>query len=107
MGDPSSHPQTPVLLRAATVPSSRLGRLFHYGCEWLVHLRRAIADCLSALAASLGWGAASESIRRTTGGGSQGSVFMSDANVRRLVASLTRMRGAALKLGQFMSIQGD
>jgi aarF domain-containing kinase len=32
---------------------------------------------------------------------------MSDANVRRLVASLTRMRGAALKLGQFMSIQGD
>lgn len=32
---------------------------------------------------------------------------MSDANVRRLVSSLTRMRGAALKLGQFMSIQGD
>ena len=31
---------------------------------------------------------------------------MSDANVRRLVASLGRMRGAALKLGQFMSIQG-
>ena len=35
-----------------------------------------------------------------------GSVFMSDANVRRLVAGLSRMRGAALKLGQFMSIQG-
>ncbi|GFZ50176.1 transferring phosphorus-containing groups [Saitozyma sp. JCM 24511] len=83
--------EIPVLLRAATVPSSRLGRLFHYG----------------SLAASLGWGAASESIRRTTGGGSQGSVFMSDANVRRLVASLTRMRGAALKLGQFMSIQDN
>lgn len=32
---------------------------------------------------------------------------MSDANVRRLVASLSRMRGAALKLGQFMSIQGN
>lgn len=32
---------------------------------------------------------------------------MSDANVRRLVSSLTRMRGAALKLGQFMSIQGE
>ncbi len=31
---------------------------------------------------------------------------MSDANVRRLVATLGRMRGAALKLGQFMSIQG-
>jgi aarF domain-containing kinase len=31
---------------------------------------------------------------------------MSDANIRRLVATLGRMRGAALKLGQFMSIQG-
>lgn len=31
---------------------------------------------------------------------------MSDANVRRLVGALGRMRGAALKLGQFMSIQG-
>lgn len=31
---------------------------------------------------------------------------MSDANIRRLVSTLGRMRGAALKLGQFMSIQG-
>lgn len=55
----------------------------------------------------MGWGAASEGIRRTAGGTpSGGSVFMSDANVRRLVATLGRMRGAALKLGQFMSIQG-
>jgi aarF domain-containing kinase len=52
-------------------------------------------------------GAASESFRRSTGGGGQGSVFMSDANVKRLVATLGKMRGAALKLGQFMSIQGE
>ncbi len=51
-------------------------------------------------------GAASEAVRRSTGGGSSGSVFMSEANVRRLVDKLGRMRGAALKLGQFMSIQG-
>ncbi|WWC73448.1 uncharacterized protein I206_107418 [Kwoniella pini CBS 10737] len=82
----------PVVLRASKVPSSRLGRLFHYG----------------SLAASLSIGAASESIRRTTGGNkSGGSVFMSDANIRRLVATLGRMRGAALKLGQFMSIQDN
>lgn len=31
---------------------------------------------------------------------------MSEANVRRLVDKLSKMRGAALKLGQFMSIQG-
>ncbi|WVQ96220.1 hypothetical protein IAU59_003324 [Kwoniella sp. CBS 9459] len=83
---------TPVVLRASKVPSSRIGRLFHYG----------------SLAASLSFGAASESIRRTTEGNkSSGSVFMSDANIRRLVATLGRMRGAALKLGQFMSIQDN
>lgn len=32
---------------------------------------------------------------------------MSEGNVRRLVEKLSRMRGAALKLGQFMSIQGE
>ena len=32
--------------------------------------------------------------------------MLSEGNVKRLVAKLTKMRGAALKLGQFMSIQG-
>lgn len=32
---------------------------------------------------------------------------MSEANVSRLVDKLSQMRGAALKLGQFMSIQGE
>ena len=55
----------------------------------------------------MGIGAASEGLRRTAGGSNAtGSVFMSDANIRRLVSTLGRMRGAALKLGQFMSIQG-
>lgn len=31
---------------------------------------------------------------------------MSEANIKRLVSKLSQMRGAALKLGQFMSIQG-
>jgi aarF domain-containing kinase len=31
---------------------------------------------------------------------------MSEANLERLVSKLGKMRGAALKLGQFMSIQG-
>ncbi|TFK37522.1 ABC1 family-domain-containing protein [Crucibulum laeve] len=77
-------------LQSSKVPSSRIGRLFHYG----------------GLAASLGYGAASEIIRRT-GGGSQGSssVMMTEANIKRLVSKLSQMRGAALKLGQFMSIQ--
>lgn len=43
----------------------------------------------------------------TTPSSQQSSVFMSEANVRRMVDKLSRMRGAALKLGQFMSIQGQ
>lgn len=85
-------------LQASRVPSSRLGRLFHYG----------------GLAASLGYGVAAEALRRTTsgtGGTEDGdaqpqSLMMTSANIARLVEKLSRMRGAALKLGQFMSIQG-
>ncbi|KAF7975963.1 hypothetical protein HWV62_8096 [Athelia sp. TMB] len=80
-------------LRSSKVPSSRIGRLFHYG----------------GLAASLSYGAASEILRRsTTSNGSAsntGSVMMTEANIKRLVTKLSQMRGAALKLGQFMSIQ--
>jgi aarF domain-containing kinase len=39
------------------------------------------------------------------GGGGSGSMMLSAANMERLVAKLSRMRGAALKLGQMMSFQ--
>ncbi|GAB1520207.1 hypothetical protein RhiTH_003280 [Rhizoctonia solani] len=80
-----------VKLTPSRVPSSRLGRLFHYG----------------SLAASLTAGTASEYVRRAaTGSGTgAGSAMMSEANISRLVDKLSRMRGAALKLGQFLSIQ--
>ena len=57
----------------------------------------------------MGFGAAEEFIRRsaTHQGSPNGSLFMSEANVSRLVDKLSRMRGAALKLGQFLSIQGN
>ena len=32
--------------------------------------------------------------------------MLTEGNVKRLVSKLTQMSGAALKLGQFMSIQG-
>ncbi|CAE6410927.1 unnamed protein product [Rhizoctonia solani] len=80
-----------VKLTPSRVPSSRLGRLFHYG----------------SLAASLTAGTASEYVRRAARGSdtNAGSPVMSEANVSRLVDKLSRMRGAALKLGQFLSIQ--
>ncbi|QRV84740.1 ABC1 family protein [Ceratobasidium sp. AG-Ba] len=83
--------EPPVKLTPSRVPSSRLGRLFHYG----------------SLGASLAAGTATEYVRRAATGsnGSSGSPMMSEANVARLVDKLSRMRGAALKLGQFLSIQ--
>lgn len=61
------------------------------------------------LAAGLGMGAASEMIRRSTGTSETegSSLLLSASNVNRLVDKLSKMRGAALKLGQFMSIQGE
>ena len=72
--------------------------------------RRCLNHFSSAgLAAGMGFGAAEEFIRRSTTSEkpSNSSLFMSEANVSRLVNKLSRMRGAALKLGQFLSIQGD
>jgi len=71
--------------------------------------RRLNYPSLAGLAAGMGLGAAEEFIRRSTTSEapSNGSVFMSEANVSRLVDKLSRMRAAALKLGQFLSIQGN
>jgi len=71
--------------------------------------RRLNYASLAGLAAGMGLGAAEEFIRRSTTSEapSNNSVFMSEANVSRLVDKLSRMRGAALKLGQFLSIQGN
>lgn len=76
-------------LRESKVPSSRFGRIWNY----------------SGLAAGMFAGAVSESFSRVTGGGGQGSLMLSPANMERLVAKLSKMRGAALKLGQMMSFQ--
>lgn len=102
---------TPRKLQSSKVPSSKLGRLFHYGGVHLQFLVRALTDSDSraGLAASLGYGAASELLRRTTSSNdssSSSSLIMTEGNIKRLVSKLTQMRGAALKLGQFMSIQG-
>lgn len=104
---PSSHPPEPAVLqpdvnadeydaatapravplRAARVPSSRIARALHYG----------------GLGAGLAWGAAGSIFS-----GSQGSAaVLGEANLRRLVDKLSTMRGAALKMGQFLSIQGE
>ncbi|RFU79918.1 atypical abc1 abc1-a kinase [Trichoderma arundinaceum] len=76
-------------LRESKVPATRFSRILNYG----------------GLAAGLLGGAVTESVSRAFGGGGEGSVLLSGGNMERLVGKLSRMRGAALKLGQMMSFQ--
>ncbi|KAI5290890.1 hypothetical protein KEM54_000106 [Ascosphaera aggregata] len=90
VGHPTASPETPVRhMIESRVPSSRLGRLWEY----------------SGLATSVTFGVIGEGLRRATGNTNSGSLLFSRANVERLVAKLSRMRGAALKIGQMMSFQ--
>ncbi|XP_037788791.1 atypical kinase COQ8A, mitochondrial-like isoform X2 [Penaeus monodon] len=85
--------------QARKVPHSRIGRLMSFG----------------GLAAGLGAGTLAELTRRSLGmneGKGSGSLldaspFLTEANAKRIVDTLCRVRGAALKLGQMLSIQDN
>ena len=73
------------------VPATRVGRAFGF----------------ASLGAGLALGTAAEFASRIFRKEAQGSAAASDANADRLAATLCRMRGAALKLGQMLSIQDE
>ncbi|PKS05370.1 hypothetical protein jhhlp_008744 [Lomentospora prolificans] len=77
------------VLKESKVPATRLSRVWNY----------------SGLAAGMLGGALTEGLTRVVGGGGTGSVMLSESNMERLVAKLSRMRGAALKMGQMLSFQ--
>lgn len=88
----SVEPEKPAYtLRESAVPSSRFGRLWQY----------------AGLGTSMALGAVGESLRRVTGSAASatGSLMLSPNNLELLVAKLSKMRGAALKLGQMISFQ--
>ncbi|XP_048831477.1 atypical kinase COQ8A, mitochondrial isoform X1 [Brienomyrus brachyistius] len=85
--------------RERKVPVTRIGRLANFG----------------GLAVGLGIGAlaevAKQSLKAEDRTGRKKAVldspFLSEANVERIVRTLCKVRGAALKLGQMLSIQDD
>ncbi|XP_063837951.1 atypical kinase COQ8B, mitochondrial isoform X2 [Ostrinia nubilalis] len=82
--------------KARVVPSSRIGRMISFG----------------SLAAGLGVGTVAQYARNTiqsvTGKVDESAnTFMSPANAERIVDTLCKVRGAALKLGQLLSIQDE
>ncbi|XP_024378992.1 protein ABC transporter 1, mitochondrial [Physcomitrium patens] len=85
-------------VRERRVPSTPIGRVMGF----------------AGLGAGLAWGTFQESARRIWGG--QGSTapgqamlspFLTADNAERLALALCRMRGAALKVGQMLSIQDE
>ncbi|KAM6165734.1 atypical kinase COQ8A, mitochondrial [Erethizon dorsatum] len=99
---PESKPHKQMLserARESKVPVTRIGRLANFG----------------GLAVGLGFGALAEvakkSLRSENSTGKKAvldsSPFLSEANAERIVRTLCKVRGAALKLGQMLSIQDD
>ncbi|SCU78014.1 LADA_0A03356g1_1 [Lachancea dasiensis] len=82
-----------VVLQSSEVPSSRISRLFHYG----------------SLAAGVGFSAATGGLSQAVQGRSPDlkSLLLSDANIDRITQKFSKMRGAALKIGQMMSFQDE
>lgn len=79
--------------RPAPVPQTRLGRLARIGFA----------------AGELAVGAATQGIRRLASGQAPdfAGALLSGASAQRLAARLARLRGAAMKLGQLVSLHGD
>jgi len=79
--------------REVAVPASRVSRIINYG----------------TLVAGLGIGAINQGVKKQLGlvEDVNGSVLMSEDNIERIVTTLCKVRGAALKLGQMLSIQDD
>lgn len=59
------------------------------------------------MGADLAAGAALEMARRAAGGGTPGSTVLNPRNADVLATELCRMRGAALKIGQMLSVQDE
>lgn len=78
-------------MQPSRVPTSQFERIYHYG----------------QLATGLGIGALSEGLKRFGGSGSSGSLIFNKENIERMVRKLSRMRGAALKIGQLISFQDE
>ncbi|KAJ0022509.1 hypothetical protein NQD34_009999 [Periophthalmus magnuspinnatus] len=84
--------------RERTVPATRISRLVNFG----------------GLAVGLGIGAIAEVAKQSLGGKNKGdmgalldSPLLSEANAERIVNTLCKVRGAALKIGQMLSIQDN
>jgi predicted unusual protein kinase regulating ubiquinone biosynthesis (AarF/ABC1/UbiB family) len=78
--------------RETRVPTTRFGRMLRLGLT----------------ASQLAAGGVAEQLRRLSGSGTDApSAFLTGANAARLARRLSQMRGAAMKLGQLLSLESE
>lgn len=77
-------------MRMSRVPTSQLERMYHFG----------------EIAASVGFGMLSNKIKQMSGQETSKSA-LSKGSIEKIVRKLSRMRGAALKIGQLISFQDE
>jgi predicted unusual protein kinase regulating ubiquinone biosynthesis (AarF/ABC1/UbiB family) len=89
----SDKPKPPPARRQSRVPVTRTGRLFRMGL----------------MAGGMAVGGLTETLRRATSkaSGTATSALLSAANATRLAKRLAHMRGAAMKLGQLLSMESS
>ncbi|MBI3784494.1 MAG: AarF/ABC1/UbiB kinase family protein [Deltaproteobacteria bacterium] len=84
-------PRSSKPLRQSRVPAGRIERLARFG--WM--------------SGELALGALTEGMRRMVGATVHGGLVFSEANAERLAKRLASLRGAAMKIGQMLSLQGE
>ncbi len=88
----SERPNRPARQKTARVPDGRAERIAR----------------LAGLVAGIAGESALEVLRRAAGAGERdGSLFMTSASALRLTETFADLRGAAMKLGQLLSLQGE
>ncbi|QSL65314.1 hypothetical protein MERGE_002624 [Pneumocystis wakefieldiae] len=76
-------------MQESKIPTSQIERLYHFG----------------SLFVGLGIGTLQEGFQRLYNKSENTSLIMNKSNINRLVTKLSKMRGAALKVGQIISFQ--
>lgn len=96
------------VMREQRVPQSSLSRIAAFGGLGVGLVTGAAAEVFRRAVGASTDSSGTDSTSSSNVVSSRGStVFITDANATRLANTLSRMRGAALKLGQMLSIQDD
>lgn len=102
------HPSAPpitLLQEGRPVPSTRIGRAAGFA---QLGLGLALGTAVEGVTRLLGGSSSSHPVAgNPDSSSSSSSIIVNDANSDRLASSLCRMRGAALKMGQMLSIQDE